>query len=88
MPYIKQDEPLKLECQHFIDCIRGEATPITGGMAGLEVVRILEASSLSLMQQGQAVNLTGSDGVKASASSVKDHPNGAAPAGGRSVLAA
>jgi predicted dehydrogenase len=57
VPYIKQDEPLKLECQHFLDCIRGEATPITGGAAGLEVVRILEASSQSLKLQGQAVVL-------------------------------
>jgi predicted dehydrogenase len=57
VPYIKQDEPLKLECQHFLDCIRGEATPITGGRAGLDVVRILEASNDSLKLQGQAVPL-------------------------------
>lgn len=57
VPYIKQDEPLKLECQHFIDCILGDATPITGGRAGLEVVRILEASSDSLRQQGRAIQL-------------------------------
>lgn len=57
VPYIKQDEPLKLECQHFLDCIRGEAAPITGGQAGLEVVRILEASSHSLRQQGHSVGL-------------------------------
>jgi predicted dehydrogenase len=60
VPYIKQDEPLKLECQHFIDCIRGENTPITSGRHGLEVVRILEASGLSLKQQGAAVLLDGS----------------------------
>jgi len=58
VPYIKQDEPLKLECQHFLDCIRGEATPITGGAQGLEVVRILEASNHSLKQHGQAINLS------------------------------
>jgi len=57
VPYIKQDEPLKLECQHFLDCIRGEATPITGGKAGLDVVRILEASNTSLRQLGQSVSL-------------------------------
>jgi predicted dehydrogenase len=55
VPYIKQDEPLKLECQHFLDCIRGEATPITGGVQGLEVVQILEAANHSLRQQGQAI---------------------------------
>ncbi len=57
VPYIKQDEPLKLECQHFLDCIRGEAKPITSGQSGLEVVRILEASSTSLQQQGQAISI-------------------------------
>lgn len=57
VPYIKQDEPLKLECQHFLDCIRGEATAITGGVQGLEVVRILEAANQSLRQQGHAVPL-------------------------------
>jgi len=58
VPYIKQDEPLKLECQHFLDCIRGEAVPITGGRAGLEVVRILEAASESLCQAGESVSLS------------------------------
>jgi len=57
-PYLKQDEPLKTECQHFIECIRTETTPITNGSAGLEVVRILEASSESLRLQGAPVDLT------------------------------
>lgn len=57
VPYIKQDEPLKLECQHFLECIREGAAPITGGRQGLEVVRILEASSVSLKQQGGEVAL-------------------------------
>src|SRR5439155_1534544 len=57
VPYIKQDEPLKLECQHFLDCIRDGAMPITSGHLGLEVVRILEAAGGSLRQQGTAVAL-------------------------------
>src|SRR5882762_1764461 len=47
-PYIKQEEPLKTECQHFLDCINQGSTPLTGGKQGLELVRILEASSESL----------------------------------------
>jgi predicted dehydrogenase len=62
IPYIKQDEPLKLECQHFLDCIQNGATPITDGQLGLEVVRILEGSSLSLRQNGASVEL-GKSGV-------------------------
>lgn len=57
VPYIKQDEPLKLECQHFLDCIRGETMPLTNGRLGLEVVRILEASSESLKQRGASIAL-------------------------------
>lgn len=57
VPYIKQDEPLKLECQHFIDCIRDNVEPLTGGRLGLEVVRILEASSQSLRTNGAVVSL-------------------------------
>lgn len=57
VPYIKQDEPLKLECQHFLECVRDGRTPITSGQLGLKVVRILEASTVSLRQQGVAVSL-------------------------------
>jgi predicted dehydrogenase len=57
VPYIKQDEPLKLECQHFIDCIREESVPVTNGRLGLEVVRILEAANESLRLKGEAVTL-------------------------------
>ena len=57
VPYIKQDEPLKLECQHFLECIRDRCTPITGGRHGLDVVRILEAAGESLRQQGASVQL-------------------------------
>src|ERR1044071_8018372 len=50
-PYIKQEEPLKAECQHFLDCIREGRSPVSNGEQGLELVRILEASSVSLKQR-------------------------------------
>jgi predicted dehydrogenase len=56
-PYIKQEEPLKTECQHFLDCIRNGSTPLTDGKQGLELVRILEASSDSLRKGGAPVEL-------------------------------
>lgn len=56
-PYVKQDEPLKIECQHFIDCIRNGRTPITSGTKGMEVVKILEASSTSIRLNGGPVDL-------------------------------
>ena len=57
VPHIKHEEPLKTECQHFLDCINQGITPLTDGKQGLELVRILEASSQSLKQGGASVNL-------------------------------
>jgi hypothetical protein len=52
VPYIKQEEPLKLECNHFLDCIRQGNRPITCGVRGRDVVQILELSSKSLKENG------------------------------------
>jgi predicted dehydrogenase len=58
VPYIKQEEPLKTECAHFLECIREGKTPLTSGEQGLQLVRILEAASASLKQNGAPVDLT------------------------------
>lgn len=55
IPYLKQEEPLKNECQHFLECIRNGTTPLTSGAEGAAVVRILEASSESLKLGGAPV---------------------------------
>lgn len=55
-PYIKQEEPLKTECQHFLDCIKNGTAPATCGRRGTELVRILEASSESLRIGGAPVD--------------------------------
>jgi predicted dehydrogenase len=57
-PYIKQDEPLKTECQHFLDCIETGTTPLTSGPKGLEIVRVLEASSKSLKINGGPIEFS------------------------------
>ena len=54
-PYIKQEEPLKTECQHFLDCIKHDVTPVSCGTRGTELVRILEASSASLKLGGAPI---------------------------------
>lgn len=54
-PYVKQEEPLKAECQHFLDCIYESKRPISCGTRGLELVKILEASSASLKQNGSPI---------------------------------
>ena len=57
-PYIQLVEPLKVECQHFLDCIRTGAKSESSGAEGLQVVRILEASSSSLQIGGGQVAIT------------------------------
>lgn len=57
-PYIKQEEPLKVECQHFLDCIRTGQSSLTDGLQGLQLVRILEAASESLKRGGGRVPLS------------------------------
>lgn len=58
VPSLPFSEPLQLECQHFIDCIRSNTLPLTDGQEGLRVVRILEAAEQSLKQDGIQVELT------------------------------
>jgi predicted dehydrogenase len=47
-PAVPNHEPLRLECEHFIECVRAGARPRTGGRAGVRVVQVLEALQASL----------------------------------------
>jgi predicted dehydrogenase len=58
IPYLHQEEPLKLACQHFVDCIKTNSQPLTDGRRGLEMVRILEAASASLKMNGAPVTFS------------------------------
>jgi len=58
IPHIDMAEPLKLECQHFIDCIAEGKTPRSDGYDGLRVVRVLEAAQRSLAKNGAPEPLT------------------------------
>ncbi|HWX52528.1 MAG TPA: Gfo/Idh/MocA family oxidoreductase [Solirubrobacteraceae bacterium] len=50
-PRIPNSEPLRLECEHFIDCIRTGERPRSDGLSGLRVVRVLERLQQSLDRQ-------------------------------------
>ncbi len=68
-------EPLKEECQHFIDCIRQRRIPLTDGESGLRVLQVLEASERSLRAQGQAVPLAvGAKSYTAHPTAIVDEP--------------
>src|SRR5210317_2065009 len=54
---IDQEEPLRQECQHFLDCITNGTNPLTDGDEGLRVLRILNASQASLNDNGRMISL-------------------------------
>ncbi len=56
-PKLEVKEALRTEAMHFIECIEQGKRPITDGQAGLHVVKILEAATLSMKKQGQLVEL-------------------------------
>ncbi len=52
IPNIKFIEPLRLECQDFINCINDHSRPCSCGEDGLHVVKVLEAAQRSLVNSG------------------------------------
>lgn len=56
-PYLHHVEPLKVQCEHLLECIRSGATPQTSGREGLRVVHILEAAAKSLKEGGAQMEI-------------------------------
>jgi len=54
---LEMDEPLKGECQHFLDSIRTGEPPKTDGREGLRVLQVLRASQTSLNENGCKISL-------------------------------
>jgi UDP-2-acetamido-3-amino-2,3-dideoxy-glucuronate N-acetyltransferase len=52
---IAQAEPLRQECQHFLDCIANNARPVTDGAEGLKVLKVLNAGQASLNDGGRKI---------------------------------
>lgn len=73
-PYIRFEEPLRLQCKHFLHCIREGETPLTDGVNGMNVVRVLEAATESLKNNGQVIT------IEPKQSTVYANGNGAVPA--------
>lgn len=55
-PFIEFQEPLRVQAEHFLECVRTGDRPITDGHAGLQVVTVIEALQSSL-RSGQPVVL-------------------------------
>jgi predicted dehydrogenase len=56
-PKLDHTEALRVEVDHFLECIRDGARPRSDGAAGLRVVRILEAATRSMAARGRPMNL-------------------------------
>ena len=61
LPKLSMEEPLRIECAHFVECVRTGQRPQTDGRSGIRVVQILEAAQQSLDRQGANVLLTPPD---------------------------
>jgi len=60
---VSDTEPLRLECQHFLDCVRTRSTPLTDGEEGHRVLRVLNACQRSL-DQGRIISLDGAPAAR------------------------
>jgi predicted dehydrogenase len=58
-PRIDGTEALKLECNHFVECVEQGLTPANDGKAGLRIVQLLEACNESIKARGKLIKLTG-----------------------------
>jgi predicted dehydrogenase len=57
IPLVPSTEPLNVEAQHFVDCVREGRCPRSDGRDGLRVVSVLEAASQSLARDGAPVKV-------------------------------
>jgi predicted dehydrogenase len=53
-PRVSNEEPLRIECKHFVERVRDGEPPRSGPVSGLRVVRVLEALQRSLETSGRA----------------------------------
>ncbi|MFP5407362.1 MAG: gfo/Idh/MocA family oxidoreductase, partial [Gammaproteobacteria bacterium] len=56
-PQLAVTEALRVEAEHFVDCIENGARPRTGGEMGLNVVELIEAASISMRRRGETVQI-------------------------------
>ena len=57
IPRVQQIEALKAEAEYFVDCVENNKTPMNDGLAGLRVVKMLEAANESIKDKGRLIEL-------------------------------
>ena len=55
IPPVRPGEPLKVEAQHFLDCVKSRSAPRTDAASGIRTLSVLEAIETSIRRQGAAV---------------------------------
>jgi predicted dehydrogenase len=70
IPHIRNEEPLRVQCGHFLECITEGKQPLTDGYSGARVVQILEAAQRSLEKSGRLLEIA-SNGHAAKEASFK-----------------
>lgn len=58
-PRLDSTEALRVEGDHFVDCIENNKVPMTDGSLGLRVVELIEAATRSMNQRGRSVEING-----------------------------
>jgi len=58
IPNIRFFEPLRVECEHFLECIVNHTRPQSCGRVGLRVVKVLELAEQSLRNGGMQVRMS------------------------------
>lgn len=71
---LQEEEPLKKECAHFIECVKDNRIPITDGNEGLKVLRVLEKATNSLKKETHAAKISSFKDVYIHESSYVDEP--------------
>ncbi len=71
-PQVEVTEALQMELKYFLKCIDEDTVPINDGVAGLKVVKMLEAAEQSLKKRGEAVLLAGNGRPKAAVVGAND----------------
>jgi predicted dehydrogenase len=72
IPHIPFREPLRVQCEHFVHCIRTGARPESDGVIGTKVVRLLEQADRSLRGTGERIPLSGQLAAAAAALQAAD----------------
>jgi UDP-2-acetamido-3-amino-2,3-dideoxy-glucuronate N-acetyltransferase len=71
---VPESEPLRAECEHFLQCLESGDRPRTDGKEGLRVLTVLNAAQRSMDDSGQSVSLAAPRVVKAAPGDFTAHP--------------